>query len=66
MSVIARELSRCTLNDTFESVAVAGDPKWQILRTAISEDYRALAARIVAEGDAEACHGLPVERMGQW
>jgi hypothetical protein len=66
INVTARELSRRTLDDTFESVAVDGDPEWQILRTAISEDYRTLAARIVTDGDAEACQGLPVERMGYW
>ena len=66
IAVTARELSQRTPSDTFESVAVVDDPDWQILRTAISEDYRSLAARIVTNGDAEACRGLPVERMGHW
>ncbi|HUZ03282.1 MAG TPA: AAA family ATPase [Thermomicrobiaceae bacterium] len=50
----------------FETVEIWGRPEWQIFTSAVSEDYGPLARRIVEEGEREACHRLPLERMGRW
>ncbi len=51
---------------TFQRVRIPDGDQWDIFTTSFSEGYRAIAARIALEGDAEACRGMPVERMGAW
>lgn len=50
----------------FKSVTIPDDDNWHIFGEVMSENYRAIASRIVIEGDAHACRDLPIERIGAW
>jgi len=50
----------------FRTVEVPDGEEWHIFASAFAESHRALAARIVVEGDVVACQDVPVERIGAW
>jgi hypothetical protein len=60
--VIAGDLA----NELYRSVQVAEDTDWHISSVVSIDDFRAMAARIVVEGDEEACRDIPAERIGAW
>ena len=67
VTVAAEALAgRQDVDAPFWVAPISDATSWQLLPLAGPEDYRALARRIVVEGDAEACRGIPVERMGAW
>jgi hypothetical protein len=63
---IATILSDEVDDGVFQCVPVPSEERWEILTQALPEGYRSAAQQIVLEGASEACHGLPVERMGAW
>lgn len=50
----------------YRTVEVPESEEWHIFASAFAESHRALAARIVVEGDVVACQDVPVERIGAW
>jgi hypothetical protein len=64
-AMVARIL-RDGADTSFRVVDVPDADEWHIFASAIAESHRALAARIVVEGDLVACEDVPVERIGAW
>ncbi|MDQ3547186.1 MAG: ATP-binding protein, partial [Chloroflexota bacterium] len=65
----ATMVARILLGDgdsCYRTVEVPESDEWHIFASAFAESHRALAARIVIEGDVAACQDVPVERIGAW
>ncbi len=45
---------------------VPDDASWSLLREHGNGEYRAIAERVLLEGEGPAAAGVPVERMGSW
>jgi hypothetical protein len=54
------------IDEAFSVAEIDASRGWSLRTGPAALDYGALARRIVIEGDAEACRGMPVERMGAW
>lgn len=55
-----------TRETCFRAVAIPAAADWHVFDAVTDESYRAIAARIVVEGDMLACRDLPIERIGAW
>lgn len=64
--LIAPLLSSGDDDACFQTAIVPEDEDWHLFSTVARDGYRAMAARIVVEGDALACRDLPIERIGAW
>jgi hypothetical protein len=63
---VARVLADSAAGPVFRCVEIPQADDWHVFATSFDGGYRAMAARIVVEGDIDACRDLPVERMGAW
>jgi hypothetical protein len=59
-----RETSQ--FDPAFSIAEIDAERRWCLRSGPSTLAYGDLARRIVIEGDAEACRGMPVERMGAW
>jgi hypothetical protein len=50
----------------FETVSIPDTDDWQIFASTVTGGNRSMAARIVIEGETQACRKLPIERVGAW
>jgi hypothetical protein len=66
LATAARMLTRPEQDSCFHLIQIPESDPWSIFSVVAREGHRAMAGRIVLEGDAEACRDLPVERIGAW
>ena len=62
----AASLAERDVDHPFSIAHTREGDQWRLLPMASDREYQELAARIVVEGEDEACEGLPLERMGSW
>jgi len=53
-------------DDTFHTVAIPEDARWNMFVTAFPDGYAAAARSILLDGEEAAGRDLPLERMGIW